>query len=110
MAEPRPSRPGVAQAMGWATVTTVELLLPLTESVEVVETVAVLLSDVDTAGAVTTMLIVVEAPLAIVPMVQTTLAVWVQEPLGVAETKVVPAGMVSATETPAALPRPRFWT
>ena len=84
------------------------LLLPATGSVVVVAAVAVLERVEGENGVVTTIVTVVEAPLASVPKLQTTEAVCVQEPAGEAETKVVVQGMVSETVTLAALTRPRF--
>ena len=85
---------------------TVALLFPATGSVELVVTLAVFERVLALAGEVTTIVMVVDAPFANVPSVQTTLAVWLHAGEGVAETKIVPVGIVSETETLLALARP----
>jgi hypothetical protein len=88
----------------------VELLLPGVGSEVVADTVAVF-ERLATVFAVTTRAIVGDAPALTVPRLQVTVLVPEHEPTeGVAETKVVPAGSVSLTVTPAALLGPEFVT
>src|SRR5687767_11067190 len=73
--------------------------------------VAVLFS-VPAAGAVTTIVIVADAPEASVPRLHVTVpADWVQAPwLAIAETKVTPAGSGSVTVTKLAVSGPALLT
>src|SRR5580658_415822 len=110
---PAPSLPGVAHTNGCTTVTTVVLLLAETGSVVVLLTVAVLEMGPELEGVVTVMVIEPTAPCAIVPVREQVIAVvpeQVQPVEPVAETRVVPVGMVSATWTVAADACPRFCT
>src|SRR5580658_2513789 len=97
---PAPSLPGVAQTKGCTTVTTVTLLFEETGSVVDVLTVAVLEIGPEVEGVVTVIVIVPIAPCAIVPVREQVIAVVPEhahpaEP--VADTRVVPVGIVSAT-------------
>ena len=74
-------------------------------------TVAVLESGPDEFGLVTTIAMVAEPPLAMVPSEQLTRPVPEQDPCdGVAETNAAPAGKTSLTVTPAAELGPAFAT
>ena len=68
-----------------------------------VVTVAVFWTLPGVGGSVSTSEIVADPPLATVPRAQVTVVVPLQLPwLGVADVNVVPGGMTSVTETPAA--------
>ena len=89
----------------------VEELFPGVESVVALVTVAVLLKVPGVDGAVTIKVIVAVDPLFIVPRAQLTAVVPLHVPCeGVAETKVVPVGIVSATTTLVAADGPLFVT
>src|SRR5579883_244221 len=108
---PAPSFPGVAQEIGCTTVTTVAELLVETGSVPVVVALAVLLIVPGASGEVTTTVTVTVLPALMLPKAQESVVVPVQVPKGqVAETSVVPAGMVSETVTPVAVCGPRLVT
>ena len=110
---PAPSLPGVAQTKGCTTVITVALLLEETGSVVDVLTVAVLEMGPEVEGDVTVIVIVPVAPCAIVPVREQVIAVvpvQVHPVEPVADTRVVPVGIVSATCTAAAEVCPRFCT
>ena len=86
-------------------------LLPGVGSGLVVETVAVFPTGPGAEGSVTVRAIDAEPGFAIVPSVQVTVVVPLQLPcVGVAETKVVPAGMMSVTVTFAAAVGPALLT
>jgi len=90
----------------------VALLLPAFGSFSVAVTLAVLVSVPLETGAVTTMVTVALDPLAIDPRLQVTVpALWVQVPwVGVADTKITPAGNVSVRVTPVAALGPALLT
>ena len=76
---------------------------------DVETTVAVLSNDPGELGLIMTRLIVTEPPEAIVPREQVTVPT-LEEQGDVAETKLVPAGRMSVTVTPAAEAGPAFVT
>src|SRR5271168_3206377 len=100
MPAPGPSLPGVAQTSGCTTVMTVAELFALTGSVVEELTVAVLLIGPVAVGDVTVIVMVPVALSARVPVKEQEMAVapaHVHPAEPVAETSVVPAGIVSAT-------------
>src|SRR5579885_963693 len=108
---PAPSFPGVAHEMGCTTVTTVAELLVDTGSDPGEVALAGLLMVPGASGEVTTTVTVTVLPAAMLPKAQEIVVVPVQLPDGhVAETSVVPAGIVSETVTPVAVCGPRFVT
>ena len=97
---PAPSLPGVAQTSGCTTVMTVAELFTLTGSAVEELIVAVLLMGPVAVGEVTVIVMVPVALSGIVPVKEQEMAVvpvHVHPAEPVAETNVVPAGMVSAT-------------
>ena len=112
---PAPSCPGVAQTSGCTTVITEALLFVETGSVVVELAVAVFVIVLDVTGVVTLIVIIALVPCAkVIADANEHVTVVVPEhvqlagPLAV--TSVVPVGIVSASETFAALDWPKFCT
>jgi hypothetical protein len=108
-----PSRRLVVVTTGgsFTVVVAVAVLLAVLGSFSVAVMVAVLVIVPATVG-VTTSVTVIVPPLAIPPRLQVTVPLtWLQVPwLGVADTKVTPAGRVSVRVTPVALLGPALLT
>src|ERR1700682_2788020 len=87
------------------------LLLSPFGSTLLVKTLAVFDTGPGVEGSVTCRLMLADAALTIVPRLQVTVVVPLQLPwVGVAETKVTPAGRMSVTATLVADPGPAFAT
>ena len=80
------------------------------ESASAAETVAVFEIEPPASGAITTSVIVVEAPLLSVAMEHVTVDVPLQVPGGDEDTNVLPAGKTSVTVTEVAVAGPALLT